>query len=90
MFLMRLREVNFKFNPNKCEFAKSKLAFICHKVNQEGTQPTQRKIKIVINYPIPIAITNVWAILGLIGYYKNYVKGYSCIAIPLFELTKKI
>jgi hypothetical protein len=29
------------------------------------------------------------AFLGLISYYKNYVKGYSCKAIPLFELTKK-
>jgi hypothetical protein len=86
---MRLREVNLKFNPNKCEFAKSKLAFVCHEVSQEGTQLDQRKIKMVINFPIPIATTNVRAFLGLAGYYRNYVKGYSCIAIPLFELTKK-
>jgi hypothetical protein len=37
--LMRFKEVNFKFNPNKCEFAKSKLAFLGHEVSQEGTQP---------------------------------------------------
>jgi len=27
--------------------------------------------------------------LGLKRYYKNYVKGYSYIAIPFFDLTKK-
>jgi hypothetical protein len=27
--------------------------------------------------------------LGLIGYYQNYVQGYSWLATPLFELTKK-
>jgi hypothetical protein len=27
--------------------------------------------------------------LGLIGYYKDYVKRYSCITIPLFDLIKK-
>jgi hypothetical protein len=27
--------------------------------------------------------------LGLIGYYRNYVQGYSRLATPLFKLTKK-
>jgi len=40
---MRLREVNLKLNPNKCEFANSKLAFLGHDVNQEGTQPDKKK-----------------------------------------------
>lgn len=34
-------------------------------------------------------MTNVQAFLGLISYYRNYVKGYSRIAIPLFNLIKK-
>jgi hypothetical protein len=34
-------------------------------------------------------VTNVRAFLGLTNYYRNYVKGYSRIAIPLFDLTKK-
>ncbi len=28
-------------------------------------------------------------VFGIIGYYKNYVKGYPQIAIPPFNLTKK-
>jgi len=35
---MKLREVNLKLNPNKCEFVKSKLVFLGHEINQEGTQ----------------------------------------------------
>ncbi len=31
--LMKLREINLKFNPSKCEFAKFKLVFIGHEVN---------------------------------------------------------
>jgi hypothetical protein len=87
--IMRLKEVNFKLNPNKCEFAKSKLVFLGHEVNRKGTQPNHRKTKVVTNFPIPISIINVWAFLGLIGYYRNYMKGYLQIAIPLFELTRK-
>jgi len=34
-------------------------------------------------------VTNVHAFLKLTGYYRNYVKGYYQIAIPLFDLTKK-
>jgi hypothetical protein len=86
---MRLKEVNLKLNLRKCEFAKSKLTFLGHEVNREGTQPYQRKIKVVTNFPIPTFVINMQAFLGLTRYYRNSMKGYSHIAIPLFELTKK-
>jgi hypothetical protein len=84
-----LKEVNFKLNPKKCECAKFKLTFLCHEVSRENTWPNLQKIKVTTNFPIPTFVTNVWVFLGLIGYYKSYVKGQSWIAIPLFDLTKK-
>jgi hypothetical protein len=35
--LMKLREINLKINPNKCECAKISLTFLGHVVNCDGT-----------------------------------------------------
>jgi hypothetical protein len=87
--LMKLREMNFKFNPYKCEFAKTSIHFLMNNVIRKGTQPDQQKVKAIIELPIPMLVTNVCVFLRLNGYYKNYVKRYSKIAILLFELTKR-
>jgi hypothetical protein len=86
---MKLREVNLKLNPCKCEFAKTNICFLRHILSREGTQPNQGKIKVVTKFPAPVLVKNVCVFLGLIGYYKNYAKGYSKIIVPLFELTRK-
>ncbi len=86
---LRLREIKLKLNPNKCEFAKTDLTFLGHVVSRDGTQLDPRKIKVVTEFPIPIFMINVRTFLALTGYYTNYVKGYSWIALPLFDLTKK-
>jgi len=87
--LMKLKEVNLKLNPSKYEFAKTNICFLGHIVNKEATQLNQRKIKVVIKFLVLVSITNVHVFLGLIGYYINYVKGYSKIVVLLFELTRK-
>ncbi len=35
--LLKLKEVNLKLNPGKCEFAKISLAFLGHVVSRDGT-----------------------------------------------------
>jgi hypothetical protein len=65
---MRLREVNLKLNPNKCEFAKTNLTFLGHVVSQDGTQFNLRKIKAVIEFLILISTINALAFLGLTNY----------------------
>jgi len=87
--LLKLREINLKLNPRKCEFAKTSLTFLRHVVSCDGTQLDPQNIKVVIDFPISTLVTNVRTFLGLIGYYQDYVKGYSWIAMPLFDLTKK-
>jgi hypothetical protein len=87
--LFRLREVNLKLNPSKCCFAAGSIVFLGHVVNKEGTRPDPGKIDAVRRFPVPTTITNVRSFLGLTGYYCKYIKGYSKVAGPLFELTKK-
>jgi len=58
-------------------------------VSKEGIQPNPRKIEAVLHFPTPRNVMNVRSFLGLTGYYWKYVKGYSSLAGPLFDLTRK-
>jgi len=87
--LYKLREVNLKLNPNKCYFATKSITFLGHVVSEEGTKPNPGKIEAVLHFPQPKTIINVRSFLGLTRYYRNYVRSYSRLAAPLFELTKK-
>jgi hypothetical protein len=58
-------------------------------VSNEGTKLDLGKIDAILHFPKPKMITNIRSFLGLTGYYRNYVRGYSWLAIPLFKLTKK-
>jgi hypothetical protein len=87
--LSRLREVNLKLNPSKCCFAAGSVVFLGHVVSKEGTRPDPSKVDAVRGFPVPTTVTNVRSFLGLTGYYRKYIKGYSKLAGLLFELTKK-
>jgi hypothetical protein len=87
--LSKLREVNLKLNLGKCCFAARNITFLGHVGSHEGTRPDPSKIAAVVHFPVPKTVTNVRSFLGLTGYYRNYVRGYSRLAVPLFELTRK-
>jgi len=58
-------------------------------VNNEGAKSDLGKFDAVVHFPEPKIVTNIRSFLGLTGYYRNYVWGYSRLAAPLFELTKR-
>jgi len=88
--LYKLKEVNFKLNPNKCCFAAKSITFLGHVVSKEGTRPDPRKIETVLHFPTPKTVTSVRSFLGLTGYYRKYIRSYSRLAGSMFELTRKV
>lgn len=70
--MLNLREINLKFNPNKCRFAKTNIGFLSHIVNGEMTQLDQWKLKTIASFLVLASIINVQAFLGFID-YMNYV-----------------
>jgi len=87
--LSKLREVNLKLNLSKCCFAAKSIVFLGYMVSKEGTKPDPKKIDVMLRFLEPMMVTSVRSFLGLTGYYRKYVQGYSRLAGPLFELTKK-
>jgi hypothetical protein len=87
--LTQLREVNLKLNPKKCSFGAQQIVFPKHVVTRHDSYFDPKKVQAVKDFPVPRFVTNVWAFLGLTGYYRNFVRGYAKIVVPLFDLTKK-
>ncbi|PKA59778.1 putative mitochondrial protein [Apostasia shenzhenica] len=47
------------------------------------------KIEAITDWLKPTTVTEVRNFLGLAGYYRRFVEGFSKIALPLTQLTKK-
>ena len=86
---LRFRQANLTLRPNKCHFFQSKITFLGHVVTGEGVQPDPSNLSKVKDWPRPKNVKQVRGFLGLAGYYRRFIKGFSEIARPLTVLTKK-
>ena len=48
-----------------------------------------QKIEAIVNWKPPTNVSKVPSFLGLAGYYRKFVEGFSKIATPLTNLLKK-
>lgn len=85
----RLRETGFKIQVDKCEFLKKEVDFLGHVVTPEGIKPNPSKIKAILDYPIPRTTKDIRGFLGLLGYYRKFIKDFAKITKPLTSCLKK-
>src|SRR4051794_21290168 len=87
--LETLREHQFYAKFGKCEFCLKELRFLGHILSTGGVSIDPEKIKTVQEWRAPATQTDVRAFLGLEGYYRKFVEGFSSIARPMTQLLKK-
>ena len=65
------------------------MAMWCRVVSEQGVAVDPAKIKAVMKWELPKNVTEVRSFLGLAGYYRRFVEGFSKLAMPMTRLTKK-
>ena len=89
LVLQILREKKLYAKLSKCDFWLKEVSFLGHIVSAEGIRVDPAKIEAMVNWTPPRSVTEVRSFLGLAGYYRRFMKGFSVIASPLTKLLKK-
>ena len=89
LVLQTLRQYQLYAKFSKCEFWLSRVGFLRHMVSTDGIYVDPQKVEAMENWEQPTTVTEVRSFLGLAGYYRRFIEGFSKIAGPLHCLTRK-
>ena len=88
--LLRLKEKGIKLRPDKCVFAKTEVRYLGRLVSGEGYRPDPADTASLEKFRAPPKnIGELRSLLGFMGYYRGYVRDFSRIVKPLYDLLSE-
>ena len=84
----RLVAHNLKIKPRKCSLFKSQVNYLGHTVSNKGILPNIGNVQTILEYPPPCTVKELKRFLGMINFFRRFIKNASDIMSPLFEVTK--
>jgi hypothetical protein len=64
-------------------------AFLDHIVSKGGIYVDPNRIQDVLSWNAHMSVGNIQSFLGLAGYYRRFIEGFSKITKPMIELLDK-
>ena len=77
MVFTRLTEHGLRENPNKCQFFRKEVKYLGHVVSAEGVATDPDNISAIVNWDTPTTANELQSFMGLAGYYRRFVPGFS-------------
>ncbi len=84
----RLKAHDLRLHPGKCKFFQESVEYLGHVIYPNGLEVQQVKVEAIARIPRPTDVSRVHGFMGLVKYYRRYVKGFSAMAKPLNMLLK--
>jgi len=83
-----LAEYKLFLCPEKCEFHQSRIEYLRLVISENKVKIDFVKVAGVREWPTPKNWTNAQAFIGFVNFYRQFIRDFSTIARPLFDLTR--
>jgi hypothetical protein len=83
--LLRIREAQLVINLKKCHFANEEIEYLGYIINSTGLKTHPSKVLAVQEFPTPSDQDTLQSFLGLVGYYRSFIKNFSILAAPAIQ-----
>ena len=87
--LKRLDEQGIHLQREKCEFCKTEVEYLGHRIDGMGIHPTEKKVEAIKRAPQPQDVSQLRAFVGLMNYYGKFISQISTLLAPLYKLLEK-
>ena len=79
----KLRSGHLSMKLRKCHFFTKEIQYLGHILSTKGIKPLPLKTQAIQNMHQPKMSKQVCVFLGLVGYYRKFIKNFAKIAKPL-------
>ena len=66
---------------------KTEINYLAHHMSKRGVLPSKKNLEAIAQCPPPDTYTKVKSFVGLVGHYRRFIKGFTNITAPLYDLT---
>jgi len=87
--IQRVKSYSATFSGKKAFIGVPQAEILGHICTYEGRVADPARVKAIQNWPIPTNVSEVRAFLGTCGVLRIFIKGYTLVARPLIQLTRK-
>ena len=84
-----LKKRNILINARKSLFGATKLDYLGYCIDGTGIRPDVKRVAALQNTPRPSSIKALQSFLGFTQYYAKFVRNFSSVAKPLFDLVAR-
>ena len=77
--LKKIRDNDLFLKPEKCEFSVTRVEFLGMVIEQGEIKMDPKKVKAIIDWPVPKTVKQVRSFLGFGNFYRRFIRKYSDI-----------
>lgn len=87
--LSALSTAGFSLNYEKCVFFATETEYLGVILSEGFIRPSPRKVSALTQAPSPSDVKSVRQFMGLAGYFRRFIKGFSQLTAPISALLRK-